>query len=319
MKYITNLFIIFVFLAFSGCKSNEEELVNKYFFEMGTIVHVAIEAGKEEEYYKIVAFIKELTNKINNDQIKIGESRAGSKVSVSDEFIELYQYASKYYKMSNGIYDPTSITVSREYGFPDKPLSMPSQEALDKAKKAAGFENIKLEDGFIIKYADTYIDVSANSKGYIIDKTVEYMKEEGFKNFIVSAGGDLYTHGMKYGKLPYTISIEDPDKKGSAAEIIKLSNKAVATSGNYERYFITSDNKRITHIFSGVSFEPCNNYKSVSVIADTTEQADAYATLYFLSDIAEIKKYCNLNKTPVFIITLDNKRVKLCQWEEYER
>ena len=171
MKYITNLFIIFVFLTFSGCKSNEEELVNKYFFEMGTIVHVAIEAGKEEEYYKIVAFIKELTNKINNDQIKIGESRAGSKVSVSDEFIELYQYASKYYKMSNGIYDPTSITVSREYGFPDKPLSMPSQEALDKAKKA-----MEIYEKVLRTYSDAYL---AYYKVALSDKTKEmiYLKK----------------------------------------------------------------------------------------------------------------------------------------------
>lgn len=316
MKYLkANLLLIFSFITI-GCGSDKP--VDKYFFEMGTIIQVTIEEKKIDDYYKIINYMKELTNKINNDQLNIEESQIGRKIPVSEEFVELYKRAAHYYTISNGLYDPTSITVSSLYGFPNKPYIMPNLSELRVGKQNAGFKNIELAGNKIIKHADTLIDLSANSKGYIIDKTVSFMKKEGFKNFIVNAGGDLYAQGLKYGKNPYKISIQDPDKDHGIASIIKLTNKAVATSGNYERFFITPDNRRITHIFSGIDFESSNNYKSVSVIADTAEQADGFATLYFLSNTEQIIKYCKKYNTPVFVITLDNAKLKFCGWEKYE-
>lgn len=309
------LFFVFTIIL-AGCGSDKS--VDKFFFEMGTVVQITIEEKKQDEYYKIINYMKELTNKLNNDQLNIAENPIGKKVSVSKEFVELYKKAENYYSISNGLYDPTSITVSSLYGFPDKTFIMPNLSELRTAKQNAGFKNIELAGNKIIRHADTLIDLSANSKGYIIDKTVSYMKKEGFKNFIVNAGGDLYAQGLKYSKNPYKISIQDPDKKNGIASIIKLTNKAVATSGNYERFFITPDNRRITHIFSGIEFESSNNYKSVSVIADTAEQADGFATLYFLSTTEQIMKYCKKYNTPVFVITLDNAKLKFCGWEKYE-
>lgn len=316
MKFLkTILLFIFIYIL-AGCGSNKP--VDKYFFEMGTVIHLTIEEKKLDELHKVTNYMKKIANTISNDQKNIAESAVESNVKVSKEFIELYKKAENYYKISNGLYDPTSITVASLYGFPDKEFRMPQSSEIKSAKKNAGFKNIELKGDGIIKHADTLIDVSANSKGYIIDKTVAYMKKEGFKNFIVNAGGDLYANGLKYGKNPYKISIQDPDRENGIASIIKLTNKAVATSGNYERYFITPDNKRITHIFSGVTFESSNNYKSVSVIADTAEQADGFATLYFTSSIEQVMKYCKEYNTPVFIITLENSKLKFCDWEKYE-
>lgn len=309
------LFFVFTIIL-AGCGSDKP--VEKFFFEMGTIVQVTIEEKKQDDYYKITKYMKELTEKLNNDQLNIAESPVGKKIPVSKEFVELYKKAENYYTISNGLYDPTSITVSSLYGFPDKEFGMPNLSELNAAKQNAGFKNIELAGNKIIKHADTMIDLSANSKGYIIDKTVSFMKKEGFKNFIVNAGGDLYAQGLKYSKNPYKISIQDPDKENGIASIIKLTNKAVATSGNYERFFIAPDNRRITHIFSGIDFESSNNYKSVSVIADTAEQADGFATLYFLSNTEQIMEYCKKYNTPVFVITLDNAKLKFCEWEKYE-
>lgn len=316
MKYIKFFVFLLLFYSITGCGSNKP--VDKYFFEMGTIVQINFEEKKEKKLNKVMNYMKELTNQITNDQQNIAKSAVGEKTKVSKEFIELYKKAEYYYTVSNGLYDPTSITVSSLYGFPDKEFKVPAEQDIKAAKAKAGFKNIELIGNEVIKHADTLIDLSANSKGYIIDKTVAYMKKEGFKNFIVNAGGDLYANGLKYGKNPYKVSIQDPDRKNGIASILKLTNKAVATSGNYERFFITPDNKRITHIFSGVTFESSNNYKSVSVIADTAEQADGLATLYFTSSIEQIKKYCKDLNTPVFVITIDNAKLKFCDWEKYE-
>lgn len=318
MKCIKVLLIIIFALSITACDKSRKP-VDKMFFEMGTVVHISIEEKDADKTPQIVAFMKELTNTIKKNQADISESDAFEKIEVSKDFINIYKRTAIYNKMSSGAYDPTTITVASLYGFPDKMFHMPSDKEIETAKKSAGLDKIVFKDGAFSKlFDDTLIDVSANSKGYIVDETVKFMKKAGFENFIVNAGGDVYVSGLKYGETPYKIYIEEPEKENGIANIIKLTNKAVATSGNYERFFINDEGKRITHIFDGRTFTSSNNYKSVSVIADTTEMADGLATMYFLSSIEEIKNHCQSLNTPVFLITLDNRKIRLCDWEQYE-
>lgn len=318
MKCIKVLLIIIFALSITACDKSRKP-VDKMFFEMGTVVHISIEEKDADKTPQIVAFMKELTNTIKKNQADISESDAFEKIEVSKDFINIYKRTAIYNKMSSGAYDPTTITVASLYGFPDKMFHMPSDKEIETAKKSAGLDKIVFKDGAFSKlFDDTLIDVSANSKGYIVDETVKFMKKAGFENFIVNAGGDVYVSGLKYGETPYKIYIEEPEKENGIANIIKLTNKAVATSGNYERFFINDEGKRITHIFDGRTFTSSNNYKSVSVIADTTEMADGLATMYFLISIEEIKNHCQSLNTPVFLITLDNRKIRLCGWEQYE-
>lgn len=318
MKCIKVLLIIIFALSITACDKSRKP-VDKMFFEMGTVVHISIEEKDADKTPQIVAFMKELTNTIKKNQADISESDAFEKIEVSKDFINIYKRTAIYNKMSSGAYDPTTITVASLYGFPDKMFHMPSDKEIETAKKSAGLDKIVFKDGAFSKlFDDTLIDVSANSKGYIVDETVKFMKKAGFENFIVNAGGDVYVSGLKYGETPYKIYIEEPEKENGIANIIKLTNKAVATSGNYERFFINDEGKRITHIFDGRTFTSSNNYKSVSVIADTTEMADGLATMYFLSSIEKIKNHCQSLNTPVFLITLDNRKIRLCGWEQYE-
>ncbi len=113
------------------------------------------------------------------------------------------------------------------------------------------------------------------------------------------------------------VSIIIPIYKRTPLSIIKLKNMAVATSGNYERFFV-EDNQYINHIFSGITFETSNNYKSISVIAESTEKADGFATLFYLLNIEEIKKHCEKFNVPVLILKNNDITVKLCNWEKYE-
>lgn len=312
------LVIFVVLISVLGCSKKKDNIKVKTYFDMGTIVQIAYEESMEKHIDDVVRYMGRMASIISNTQYIIEHTDINKPVKVPQEFIEVYKYAEEYYNISGGAYDPTTMTVASLYGFPYEVLKEPDNESLNKAYKSAGFDKFKLVNNTVIKTSNGLLDLSANSKGYIVDKTAEYMKKLGFKNFLVNAGGDLYVSGFRNGKIPFDVSVEDPENKGSAS-VINLNNKAVATSGNYERYFINSNNERITHIFSGIDFKSKNNYQSMSVIADTTEKADGLATLYFLSDIEKIKFYCEKYKTPVFIIALDNSKIKLCGWEKYEK
>lgn len=324
--------IVFILLlvCFSACllfmqinkqKNNEQaysSVNEKIFFAMGTVVHIIYDSRDEDKIAETVAYMDNLSSQIKADEEKLSSAEINIPVILSNDSVYLYRQAKEIYKLSQGRYDPAAITVSKLYGFPDKKWMLPDNETLKQAKENAGLDNIFYNDKYFIKKKNTAIDFSAASKGYIVDKTVQYMKKQDMKNFIVNAGGDLYADGLKYGKGRYKIYIEKPGEKQDYLSIIKLKDKAVATSGNYERYFIDESGRRITHIFSGNDFEPVNNYQSVSVIADSAEKADAYATLFFLMEFDEIKKYCKQFNTPVLLYTLTNNIIKLCGWSEYE-
>ena len=140
------------------------------------------------------------------------------------------------------------------------------------------------------------------------------MKNLNIKNFIINAGGDLYVNGSN-NNGNFKIGIKAPDN--NILNIVKIKNKAVATSGNYERYFI-KDGKKYNHIFSGVKHLSEEKYQSISIIAHKVEYADGFATLFYLLDIDKIEKYCKLYNVAVLILTNNNKIVKLCNWEQYE-
>lgn len=326
MKKIYIVFIILIFISavyiidkYNDTAENSSlHMVNeKVFFSMNTIVKIIYE---QQDNNKINAIIKQMNNtaiQIKEDENKLNNIQPNTPVRLSEDFINIYTKAKAMSELSNGIYDPTSITVAELYGFPDKTFKIPNKEILKEAKNNAGIKYINFDGKYFIKEKNTHIDLSASSKGYIVDKTVQNMKNKGMKNFLVNAGGDIYADGLKNGKYKYKIYVEKPNIENDYISIVLLSNKALATSGNYEKYFI-HNNERITHFFKGIDFEPVNNYQSISVIAENTQEADALATFYYLLSIDEIRKYCEKFETPVLIYTLDNSRIKLCKWEEYE-
>ena len=311
MKKAVFLLLIFIISACSKEKYN-----TYHFFALGTIVDITIQEKYADYLPEIMNYMNNLADNISNDEKIISQAEINSRIPVSKDLSHILERADFYYNI-NHKYDPTSYTVSSLYGFPEGPYIIPDEEKINTAKKYAGFSNILLKDNTVIKKSPLLVDFSANAKGYIVDKTLSYMKSKSLDNFIINAGGDLFISGMKNKKY-FNTGIINPDNKSKPLSIINITNKAVATSGNYERYFIMN-NKYINHIFEGVTFEPVNNYKSVSVIAENTEKADGFSTLFYLLDMNEITNYCKKFDIAVLILTNNNKIVKFCNWEKYEK
>lgn len=309
---------IFLLFIISACSFNSK-YVEKIFFEMGTVISITMDEKKYKYISDIIEYMNNLADTIKKDEYNLSNAKPETDVKISNHTMYLYKEALNYYKISNKLYDPTAYTISSLYGFPEgKDYKIPAVDDLKYAKQNAGFQYVSAGDETLKKSTNLKIDFSANSKGYIVDKTVNYMRKKGIKNFIVNAGGDVYCSGKK-NKYQFKVYIEDPDRKNKGIlSIIRLENKAVATSGDAERFFYDVNGNKITHIFSGITFEPVDNYKSISVIADTTEKADGFATLYYLLSVDEISKLCKQMNTPVLIYTTDKQKIKLCNWENYE-
>ncbi len=306
--------VILLINVITAC--SKEKFITYHFFSLGTIIDITIQEKYAEYLPEINKYINNLSDIILLDEKNINTAYADEKINISKETIDIYKKSIFYYNISIK-YDPSSYTVSSLYGFPEGPYHIPAEKDIINAKINAGFDKLILNNDYFIKKSNLLVDFSANAKGYIVDKTVEYMKNLSIDNFIINAGGDLYISGKK-NKEYFNTGIIDPDNKNTTLSIVNIENMALATSGNYERYFIEND-KYISHIFEGITYEPVNNYKSVSVIAENAEKADGFATLFYLLDINEITNYCKKFDVAVLILTNNHKIVKLCNWEKYEK
>lgn len=309
--------IIFCFITISLLGCDRSYKTNSYFM-LGTIIEVTLSEKDQNDYFDMLkSDMKKLEEQVVNDIKRLNSMKKGERGNFDPYFIELIIKGKKLSELSSGRFDITIYSLMRLYGFPEGPYRVPNNNELKSVAEEISYENIEIDNGSILKKSDFYIDMGAYAKGWIVDQMVNKMKEYGIKRGIINAGGDLFCLGDKDGK-GWKIGIQDPIKKGGAISVVHLINKAVATSGDYERFFEVNGRK-YTHIFDAKKLESVDNYRSVSVIADSVEKADGLSTVYYLMGVDEVKDICSRENTPVLLYLLNGTILKLCGWEKFEK
>ena len=311
------LYLIFLFVPLIiSCSQNKFTTTNS--FTMGTFISIS---HKKNESKIVENALNQLTLWISNletDIDKINSAPINTTINnLTDDTNILLNLADKYHRISSGEYDITVNTLTSLYGFNSDKYKTPTADAITYAKGEIGFDNLKIDNNTVIKKSDLKIDLSATGKGYLVDKLSKYLIDNGIDNFIINIGGDMYVKGDK-GKRLFNIAIQSPTLDKEFATTLTLKNKAVATSGNYERNIIDINGNKINHIFSGISLESVNRYQSVSVIADTVEEADSFATVFYLLDLKKIEKLCAEYNVAVMIIDDKSEVIKFCNFAQYE-
>ena len=212
---------------------------------------------------------------------------------VSNEFLEVVNTSLSISKQTNGYFDVAIFDLMSMWGFGPLPKQgTPKNNSIDSVLQFTGHENITISNDSISKlHKNTKIDLNAIAKGYAIDKIFEYLKSEGFKNIFVEIGGEIRC-SSKSGKEPnWSIGIENPPTKPGVnqkyASILNLKDKSVATSGNY-RNFINMDGEIIGHTINPKTGIPVKtNVLSVTVIAESCMDADAWATALMVLNFEE--------------------------------
>lgn len=205
-----------------------------------------------------------------------------AKAQVSPETIYLVKKAKEFSKKTNGAFDITVAPLITLWGFKDKKYAIPKRGELIDALKLIGSNKIAINQkrDIIELQEGMQIDLGAIAKGFSIDSAVAKLKDSGIKDALINAGGDIFCLGKKLSKA-WSIAIRDPHKVGYTKKI-NLTNKAVATSGDYEQYFIAGG-KRYAHIIDPrTGFPAQSGVTSVTVIADDCLTADAIATSIFI-------------------------------------
>lgn len=221
---------------------------------------------------------------------RFNQSPAGTWHVLPSECFEVVAHALQVACDSDGAYDPTVGPLVNLWGFgPDAACSEPPAEAvIDAARERIGWWKLKLDEltRSAFQPGGVYLDLSSVAKGYAVDLVGRYLDSLGVEAWLVEVGGELKGKGMKPDGTPWRIGIERPGAAVGAvafmdqlSQVLTLSGRAIATSGDYRRQF-ENDGTRYSHHIDPRTGRPVPHaVASVSILASEAIQADPMGTL----------------------------------------
>jgi len=211
-------------------------------------------------------------------------ARAGEEFPASRDFLAVMRTAARVHALSGGAWDGTVRPLVDLWGFGPLPpvAEPPAPEKIEALLGAIGFGKIEIRPGGLVKReAPVTLDLSSIAKGYGVDQVAEVVRREGFSDFLVEIGGEVYGRGSRRDGGPWRVGINRPRTDAAPDEIYRvatLRNAAFATSGDYRNFFVR-DGVRYSHVLDPRTGRPvANGVVSVSVLAPDCTLADGLAT-----------------------------------------
>jgi len=301
-------------LLITACSTSEKVEQTKEL--MGTYVTITI-YGEEEQiveqatevaYKEIERIEKLVSNYINTSEVYI--LNENQKISnVSNELIYLLTKSLKYGDLSQGAFDITVQPILDLYKDSFENLKRPpTEEEVQETLNQVGYEYIFIKNKNMKFTKPTKITLGGIAKGYAIDKAIEVLKQYDVEHALVNAGGDMRAIGAK-GEEDWQIALQNPRDKKDHITIIHLNDRAVATSGDYERYY--DDEKKFHHIVDPRTGFSATELISVTIVTDKAVDADALATSVFVLGKEDgLNLVENTKNTEALIITKDKEIIK---------
>jgi thiamine biosynthesis lipoprotein len=221
---------------------------------------------------------------LESDISRFNASRSTDWIEVLPSVCDAVEVSLEISELSGGAFDITVGPLVNLWGFgPDTvKLAPPPANEVAAARERVGYRRLHADcsrPALKKDRPDVYIDLSAYAKGYAVDRVTDLLDAARIKNYLVEIGGELRMHGLNAEHERWSIGVEKPTDAGRAVQLkLRLTDRALATSGDYRNYFIY-EGKRYSHLIDAREGRPVeHNLASVTIIADETAYADAMAT-----------------------------------------
>ena len=299
MKKLICILLCLVFLSGCGYASSTSES----FESMDTFMKIDI-YGSEDVAAKIRAEIERLDGLLSaqDDESEIGRLNKNSTAELSEETSDLLAKSLELCNDTDGALDISVYPLVEAWGFIDKNYRVPDDDEIKDLLKYADYRKITLDGNSASAGSGVRLDLGAVAKGYAADRAVGIMKENNVRAGILNLGGTVAAVGEKPDGSKWRVGICDPENTASYFGAVSVSDKIVATSGNYERYF-EQDGKCYCHIIDPKTGCPTDNGTvSVTVISDSGTKSDALSTTLFVKGIDGAKEYWRDHRDFEFIL-----------------
>jgi len=311
--------ILFVLLFVAQLSFGQQQTYKRVLTLMGSRFEIAVVSESEKkgnDYIDLaiseISRIEKLISSWDaNSQTSLINKNAGIKpVQVDKELFDLIQRSLQISKITDGAFDITYASMDKIWKFDRSMTAMPSAAEIEVSVKKIGYHKIVLDSenlSVFLKEKGMKIGFGAIGKGYAADKAKELLVKAGLHSGIVNASGDLNAWGTQPDGSDWLVGITNPLNTKKMFSWMPVSNQAVVTSGNYEK-FVFFNGIRYAHIINPKTGYPTTGVKSVTIFAPKTELADALATSVFVMGVENGLYFINQIKgVEVIIVDDDNQ------------
>jgi len=288
---------------------------------MGNHFELTVVANDEKwAYDKIDSGVAEiqrierlLTTFSDDSETNLINQNAGiSPVVVSAETFDLIERSLRISQVTQGAFDITYGSIDKRlWNFDQQMTSLPDNETAKNMVRLINFHNVILDRKkrtVFLKEKGMRIGFGGIGKGYAAERAKLVMKQQGVESGVVNASGDLTAWGFQPNGSPWTVGIANPDAKHNVFSYMSITDMAVATSGNYEK-FVMIDGKKYSHTINPRTGLPVTGIKSVTIITTNAEIADAMATPVMIMGIRTGLDMIDQIKDIEAVIIDDNDRL----------
>jgi thiamine biosynthesis lipoprotein len=287
---------------------------------LGTSFKITYKDYKKRNYYDSVVNI---FNRFENSLSLYRENSIISKVNrnedviLDDYFINMFNRAQEITEQTDGAFDISAAPLFEVWGWGEKKKIKVTPQMIDSLKQYTGMDKIRVEGRKMIKNnPNVRINANAIAKGYCSDIVAEFIERQGIKDYLVEVGGETVIKGKNRSGKDWRIGVDKPFDGNmipgqSLQAVVNVSDKSLATSGDYRRYYIENGIKYSHTIDPKTGYSAKQNVLSVTVIAHDCMTADALATAFMVMGVEKTKEF--LKQYPdieVFLLYSDKEEMK---------
>jgi thiamine biosynthesis lipoprotein len=327
---ILPLFIITLLISMSSCDKKEYYFNEGYIF--GTVYHMTYLADKDLKD-SIEAELNKFDFSLStfNDKSTISKfNKSGTEgfdLSGDPWAYKVINESLKISEITEGTFDITVAPLVNAWGFGFKKSSEITKEKIDSLKKYVGYRLLRFEEKKLYKkYPEMMLDASAVAKGYSCDVIASLLERNGVKDYMIEIGGEMAIKGKNPEAGMWRIGISVPNDDSTSSnmdwqEKLIITDKCIATSGNYRRFYI-KDGKKYAHTIDPATGYPIqHSLLSATVIANDCLTADALATAFMVMGVE--KALVLAEKLPdvegLFICSADSGKTRIFKTKGMEK
>lgn len=324
---------VIVFLLLINCTRQKNKTISIEGKAQGTTWHITWQASNNSHYKQAIdSLLKKMDKSLStydSTSIISGINQNDTGVIADDYFVEVFNKSKEVSEKTNGIFDVTVAPVINAWGFGFTKKASVDSAMIDSLLRYIGYKMVRLEGRKLVKEKPQMkLDFNAIAQGYTVDVLAAFLESNGINHYIVELGGEVKAKGKKNDKA-WTVGIDQPNETPTEGRplkaIIQLHDKALATSGNYRKFYIENGKKHAHIIDPHTGYPAKHHLLSATVIAPDCMTADAYATTFMVMGLEKSKQFLSAHpelQLEVFFIYDENNVWKtyasetLKQWIE---
>lgn len=274
----------------------QEPLVDTDFFAMNTYLTFQAygdqaDTALEEAKKRVLELEQKWSVTDESSEIYQVNHSNENEVILSEETKEVMEFVLQMAEKTDGNLDPSIYPVLTAWGFTTEENRIPGEEEIQTLLQSTGYKKIQLNGNQIRIPEGMELDLGAVGKGYAGDEAAEVLKQRGITSALLNLGGNVQAVGSKPDGSNWRIGIRNPFGEGNLG-ILEISDRAVITSGNYERYFVGEDGKTYGHILDPFTGKPVDNeLMSMTIITEQGKEGDALSTALFVMGLERAETF----------------------------